>query len=256
MVSKLLQILTGFSIIATTTLIPKTAEAPQYSNQDEAMQAPKGIVVLDPGHDYINFGYHYKGVKEEDLTLDIAKNLQQKLWDEGYYVLLTRTDSSGVNKDSIDYDHDGKVNVRDELIARTEFAKEHHPDYFISLHFNAYPRSWRVNGTEIYFYGVRGKRDLNDRRKNFYHPQSVRVADDSSKVFALHLEDFLKEESYKTTALGTDMRVLVEGPAVKNIMLEFGYLTNPTDFKLATTKEGHEKYTESILDYFRTKTHP
>lgn len=94
------------------------------------------LVVLDPGHGGIDpgaVGRH--GLKEKDVTLDIARRLKLLLEERlKVKVLLTR-------------DQDRFVPLRE----RTRMANEAGADLFISIHTNAAPRNSRARGMETYF---------------------------------------------------------------------------------------------------------
>ncbi len=79
-------------------------------------------VVLDPGHGGSEHGTHgiSSGRAEKDLTLDLAKRVQEFLSAAGIRVVLTRTTDRTV-----------------ELEDRVAFCREQHAGLFVSLHFNS-----------------------------------------------------------------------------------------------------------------------
>jgi len=105
------------------------------------LQAEEGLryqvqrVVIDAGHGGFDPGAVGKtGLKEKDITLDIAKYLQQKLEGTGKkQAFLTRTDDYFV-----------------PLAERTVIANQYRADLFISLHINANPKQ-DPSGSETYF---------------------------------------------------------------------------------------------------------
>jgi N-acetylmuramoyl-L-alanine amidase len=80
----------------------------------------KYTVVVDPGHGGSNPGAVYKGVREKDFNLDIAKRLENLLKDQGINVYMTRTDDSFVS-----------------LYDRANLANKVSADLFISVHNNS-----------------------------------------------------------------------------------------------------------------------
>ncbi|MCA1905150.1 MAG: N-acetylmuramoyl-L-alanine amidase [Desulfarculus sp.] len=91
-------------------------------------------VVIDPGHGGKDPGTVWRGIKEKDLTLDVAKRVAEKLRRQGgLEVLLTRSQD-----------------VTLPLEDRTAFANTKEADLFISIHVNAAP-STKLNGLETYF---------------------------------------------------------------------------------------------------------
>ena len=95
-------------------------------------------IVIDPGHGGKDPGaIGYRGLKEKDVTLRLAKLLKQELETYlGCQVILTR--------------------YKDEYVPlekRAALANRVKADLFISLHCNACP-SHRLHGTETYFLGL------------------------------------------------------------------------------------------------------
>jgi len=92
-------------------------------------------IVLDPGHGGEEVGaVGHTGILEKDLSLDIARRLQDRLIRHlGLTVLLTRTD-------------DRVVPLRE----RTAIANHAKADLFLSIHMNS-SRRLSAHGTETYF---------------------------------------------------------------------------------------------------------
>ena len=92
-------------------------------------------VVLDAGH-----GGHDRGgipgqrLSEKDLTLDVAKRVKSLLADEGLRTVMTRSDDTFI-----------------PLAERSAIANSRSNAVFVSIHFNATPRSG-ATGCETYYY--------------------------------------------------------------------------------------------------------
>lgn len=92
------------------------------------------LIVIDPGHGGSDTGaIGPKGVKEKEVTLDIAKKLAAELRLKGMSVFLTR-------------DSDKTLTLAD----RTKFANSKDADLFISIHANA-SVSKKQRGVQTYF---------------------------------------------------------------------------------------------------------
>ncbi|MDH3626360.1 MAG: N-acetylmuramoyl-L-alanine amidase [Acidobacteriota bacterium] len=93
------------------------------------------VVVIDPGHGGVENGaVGPTGLREKEVTLDLARRLRRALQDEpGISVVLTRDDDRLVGLDE-----------------RTAIANHNRADLFLSIHLNAAPRS-RASGAETYF---------------------------------------------------------------------------------------------------------
>jgi N-acetylmuramoyl-L-alanine amidase len=101
------------------------------------------IVVLDPGHGGpMHWGDESGAVDasgtllEKNMTLAVALRARTDLEAMGYRVYLTRTKDQHVNIPPRDWNHDGKIDHVDEMVARNVFADQHHADVFVSIHFD------------------------------------------------------------------------------------------------------------------------
>ncbi len=93
-------------------------------------------VVLDPGHGGSDPGAIAGGVREKDLTLDIARRVAALLAGQGLSVVLTR---------------DGDETR--SLQQRVEIANAARGDIFLSIHVNSIPTE-RRRGVETYYLGA------------------------------------------------------------------------------------------------------
>jgi len=96
---------------------------------------PRTIVVIDPGHGGVEHGaIGPTGLREKDVTLDLARRLRQLLeQDSSISVVLTRDEDRLVGLDE-----------------RTAIANHNRADLFLSVHLNASPRT-NARGAETYF---------------------------------------------------------------------------------------------------------
>jgi len=92
------------------------------------------VIVIDPGHGGAENGATGpSGLKEKDVTLDLARRLEALLEREGVTVLLTRDDDRLVPLDD-----------------RTAVANHNKAELFVSIHLNA-SRGTKAIGAETYF---------------------------------------------------------------------------------------------------------
>lgn len=90
-------------------------------------------IVIDPGHGGKDPGAINNGIKEKDFNLDVAKRLARVLKSAGYTVYLTRSNDKYVG-----------------LYERTDIARKHDADLFISLHANS-SKNKNAEGFETYY---------------------------------------------------------------------------------------------------------
>ena len=98
-----------------------------------ALAGPIHTVVVDAGHGGKDPGASYFGLKEKELTLDMARRLKTELQQAGLRVVMTRESDRFVS-----------------LKRRPGVANRSNAGLFVSLHVNA-NRNRRVSGAEVYY---------------------------------------------------------------------------------------------------------
>jgi N-acetylmuramoyl-L-alanine amidase len=148
------------------------------------------IVVLDPGHGGSDPGAVGNGIREADITLDIA-NRTYSYMTTNYpaTVYRTRTADTSVSLD-----------------ARTTFANSRGANFFTSMHINSYSSS-TANGVETYSY-----------------PGSTNGARLASNVHAKYKGYFSIDRGLKTAEF-----YVLKYTNMPSILGETGFISNPTD---------------------------
>lgn len=122
-------------------VLPETEAGPAVREPPPAEEegAPRAVrrIVVDAGHGGRDPGaIGRRGLREKDVTLDIARKVAQELKDDGFEVILTRRGDRFL-----------------PLEDRTALANTSGADLFVSIHANANPRRNR-SGIETYFLNV------------------------------------------------------------------------------------------------------
>ena len=205
-------------------------------------------IVIDPGHGGKDPGCSQKGgIKEKNIVLNLAKTLAGKIEKKlGCEVILTRTRDMFLS-----------------LERRTAFANMKKADLFISLHINAH-RQKGIYGLETYFLNmatderavmVAARENatseknisdlqtiLNDLLLNTKINESSRLADKVQKGMVA----MVRKRYGKVKNLGVKQApfyVLI-GAEMPAILVETGFITNPTERKRLLSK----KYLEILAD--------
>lgn len=205
-------------------------------------------IVIDPGHGGKDPGcFVSDGVEEKDIVLGLARVLAQRVKEKlGCDAVLTR-------------DRD----VFMPLERRTAFANMQKADLFISLHINAHKQD-DVHGLETYFLNMATderavmvaarenatseknisdlQKILNDLMLNTKISESSKLAHEVQKGI---LSDIRKKHD-KVKDLGVKQApfyVLI-GAQMPAILVETGFITNPTERKRLLSKP----YMESLAD--------
>ncbi len=182
------------------------------------------LVVLDPGHGGSDPGAisTIRKMKEADIVLDVAKQVNQMLSDAGFRTYMTRS-----------------TDVLISLQDRAATANEMNADLFVSIHANATTSS-SIHGIENLYYP--SELDPNDNRDNKKLAQ----------IFQAEMTSFLGAHSRGIVA--RDKLYVIRETKMPAVLVEMGFLTNKEEEdKLATaeyrTKVAQSIY-QSILKYY------
>jgi N-acetylmuramoyl-L-alanine amidase len=208
-------------------------------------------IVIDPGHGGIDPGATgQRGLKEKDVTLDIARRLRDKLAKSGdYRVLLTR-------------EQDRKVFLKE----RVAFAKKNRADLFISIHINSLPPgAGSLNYVETYYFGPHTDQRSLDLAEKENHDSDY-VMGDFREVIA-RIGDTLKTEESKELAssihthLFNDLKrrnrdlidagsktgpfMVLLGVEVPSVLVEVSCISNKTE----ESRLRRPQYRDSVADF-------
>ena len=111
--------------------IPERADVPTTEAPDR--RGHVRLVVIDAGHGGADSGAIRDGVLEKDLTLDVARRLEQLLRAKGLRTVLTRSADQSVS-----------------LAERAAIANEQRDCVFVSIHFDEGPRA-AATGVNTYY---------------------------------------------------------------------------------------------------------
>lgn len=224
-------------------------------------------VVIDPGHGGADVGALSadRKVHEADLTLAIAKKLSAKMKKAcpDIKVLMTR-----------------EKDVTVELKDRAPFANRAGAQLFISIHINSAGSATSASGPQVYLL-TPDKRDNTVRRISVYQNTTIFLEEDSQGFYkecdpadAAILREL---NAYANNSQGEDLARLIydalsrvglqsnrtgdQKVAQRNfqvlrdalmtaVLIEVGYITNPSNLKLMNSEEGQEKIADALLDAF------
>jgi N-acetylmuramoyl-L-alanine amidase len=218
------------------------------------LPARRKVIAIDPGHGGVDPGtIGINGVLEKEVTLDVAKRLRRLIEATGRYdVVLTRED-------------DVFVSLRD----RMETGRRAEAALFISIHADSLGDS-RFRGASVYTLSD----DASDaeaarlaRKENradviagtdlSSHDQTVAsilidLAQRNTNNRSIEFADVLTGELADVTALVRNTRrfagfVVLKSPDVPSVLLELGYLSNPTDAANLARPEYRDKLARATV---------
>lgn len=185
------------------------------------------IIYLDAGHGGKDCGAISGDIMEKNLNLSIVKKLANKLGEKGAIVLLTRdTDKDLSSK----YASNRK---RSDLTNRAMLINKSKANLYISIHMNSTTNSsWR--GLQI-FYNSKNKENLN----------FAKIMNDTIKKKMSTVREIKKENNY----------YMYKQIRTTGILIEAGFLSNPSDLYLLKQDKYQEKLssiiTEGVINYYK-----
>ena len=218
-------------------------------------------VVIDPGHGGKDPGAIVGKAHEKDITLSIALKL-------GHLISKNFPDVKIV--------YTRKTDVFIPLFERSVIANKCNADLFISIHANYCP-SPSIKGTETYVLGLHRTEDnLNVAKKEnsvilLEKDHSTRyegfdpTLSESYIIFELIQNTYINQsvlfagilqDSFRQHAQRADRDVRQAGflvlreTAMPSVLIETGYLSNPSEANFLMTDEGRESIAKSIFTSF------
>jgi len=231
-----------------------------YSQSLTPQENKIDVIVIDPGHGGQNLGaVGPKGLKEKEVTLDIAKRLEKLLEKEkDLKVVLTRTEDVFV-----------------PLEQRGRIANQAGGDLFLSIHCNSARRK-NASGSEVYFLAeaktgeARAVASIENSAIKFEHPENY---DESTSDLDFILLDLLQTEFLKESNelalminrnLASNLKILNRGvdqagfvvlnkAYMPSVLVETAFISNKEEEKLLSKSSFKDKIAlalyQSILDF-------
>ena len=236
------------------TLGTKKSLAPESLTREFGLTAK--TIVIDPGHGGKDPGALGRGtLQEKAIVLSISEKLRKILTQKGYTVLMTRDTNRYI-----------------PLKQRTAFATQHKADLFLSIHANASERS-KAKGIETYYLSVTSTDKASEdiaARENADSGYSIQELEtllkgiiqesksEDSKRLAKHVQQTLVQA---TGAIDRGVKharfVVLIGTNVPAILIETGFISNPTEGQKLTTPAYQHKIATAIaqgIEKFLGKT--
>ncbi|PLR96418.1 N-acetylmuramoyl-L-alanine amidase CwlD [Bacillus sp. T33-2] len=182
------------------------------------------IILLDPGHGGVDPGAVESDGIEKEIALNVSLILRDYLQQQGALVIMTReTDADLADKGLKGF---SRRKVQD-LKRRLDMINESEADFFASIHLNAIPSS-RWHGAQT-FYSTR-------------HPESKRA----SRFIQEELRRNLENTDRK--AKPANQIYLLKNTKKPGVLVEIGFLSNPTERENLKRDEYQEKVAASIYE--------
>ena len=197
------------------------------------------VIVIDAGHGGEDTGTQNKTFKldEKAFTLDVAMRLRTLLIQQGYKVVMTRTDDRYIG-----------------LPRRAEIANQAGADLFISIHFNAVAGSPTVRGSETYVMTPQFQRSTSSAKReasdNVLNPGNRYDPWNALLGYHIHNQviDSLRGEDRGFKRARFAVLRLVNSPGV---LVEAGYLSNNDEARRIATPAYRASLAEALAQGVR-----
>ncbi len=191
-------------------------------------------VVIDAGHGGSFIGTQYNGVLEKNINLTIAKKIQSLAGQYNVDVIMSR--ESDITP--------GGNELRESLEYIAALPKNKNADLFISIHTNA---------TEN---GEKGKSQTSKSGFQIYIPENSSEVHESSLKFGSAMTEVIKSdypiESELKQMQGNGRNIyILRNATVPALLIECGYMDNPSDLKYLQDEKNQEKIARDILEGIR-----
>lgn len=206
-----------FLAAALLAAISSSCEALRPADPVQAKSRSLSPIIIDAGHGGKDYGGVVNGVKEKDLSLDLALKLKERLVKRELDVVLTRE--------------------KDELVTldkRVVDAVDRNGALFVSVHFNK-EKNKKANGIVVYSYGP----ELRKKWRPLAHPTvppmpaPPRAQAEESARLGRVVAKALRDDGFRAEINKADYYVL-KNPSQPSLLLELGYLTNPQEHALVS----------------------
>lgn len=190
------------------------------------------VIVIDAGHGGADPGMvGIGGLEEKGINLAVSMKLKESLEDQGFTVVMTRTEDQGL------YQEGARNKKVQDMQNRIEIMEKANPLLAVSVHQNSYTEE-SVKGPQVFYY------------ESSAEGQKLAVSIQNALNAELSVERPRKEKG------NTSYFLLKKSPCVLNIV-ECGFLTNEKEAELLQTEEYQQKIVEAvtkgIVQYVREK---
>lgn len=199
------------------------------NNSVSVFNNSRKTITIDPGHGGIDGGSSSAGLLEKTVNLNISLKLRNLLNDKGINVVMTRdSDISLESKSSLKSSRYSR-----DLHARRTIIDNNNSSAFISVHMDSY-KDPNARGVKIFYYST--------------SEESKKLAQNiCDKINALVFNGFLNTTNVKAQIAPGDYYILRTCKA-PGVIVETGFITNPTDNKLIQTDDYQQIIAKAIAE--------
>ncbi len=190
------------------------------------------VILIDPGHGGIDAGASDNGAVEKELNLQIANILKGYIESNGGVCYMTRvedTNTADPNRGK------GTSQKMSDLKMRKKNIEDFDTDIFISIHMNRFSQS-QYKGLQVFY------DDNIDESKQL------------GEAIQNSVKEVLKDGNNRKAKSTGDKIYILKGNEVPSVLVECGFLSNPTEAQNLKTPDYQKKIAwgifRGIIAYF------
>ncbi len=208
-----------FLSLALCTLLAIAVTSVFFLNKNKEAAAPVHkpnkifTVIVDAGHGGRDEGARKGNIKEKDITLAIAKQVEAFGPQYGLKILLTRHTDTFMNP-----------------LHRVAFALQQNADAYVSIHVNELKGYSYVSGMQVY---------VSNKNPDFNQSRSLGSAVAQNLGADFKVSPRLQQRSENIFVLADNY--------LPSILIECGFITNPNDLKMLTDSSKIQLIAKQVL---------
>lgn len=224
----------AFALVAVFGLLMYSAGQKVAQQASTSPATPKPTIIIDPGHGGEDGGaVAADGTLEKDLNLSIATYLSGYFKEQGFDVVMTRTEDVALGDQSLSTVRERK---RSDLQKRVEIMNSYPNSITISIHENKFEQS-QYYGTQVFY-------SVNDAN-------SVKLAE----AIRASVVKEIQPDNKRETKPSTDSIYLLNHAQYTSVLVECGFLSNSEELSKLKDMEYQKKLAHGIfsgfLDYYK-----
>jgi len=234
----------GLVVLAgSLSFIVAPDEAPSIDDQIQAQLHPSFVtVVLDPGHGGKDDGATGNGLKEKDLTLDVATRVEKILNTFNFPTVLTRREDKFVS-----------------LSERAAIANRLANPIFISIHFNHAPDSIST-GVETFYASQKIAPESAWNWIGFFNKPEPNTADSGETLAGFIQTSLVIRTDAANRGIKGRALYVVRHTRCPAVLVEGGFINNPLEARLISNPEYRDRLAsaiaEGVMSYQKTRPPP
>jgi N-acetylmuramoyl-L-alanine amidase/putative cell wall-binding protein len=199
-------------------------------------------VIIDPGHGgkysgTTGYSGNSTGFYEKHGTLAISLKLRDVLQKSGYKVFMTRNVDKEFSKVSIAEDLKSRM-----LVANGFINGNNDNTVFVSIHHNANPTGSYVRGYQTHFFNI----DKGIDKEYPPDPMQIHYSPESKRLASVVHSSMLKGTGLVDRGIIDGDLFVTRNAQVPSILVEVGFMSNPTEEALIKTSSFQQKAANSL----------